>query len=172
MSVRFYKYLLQEKLKHIWFLAYQLRLALFSTNRPALQPIVTIMPVMMKKLSYRKQVARQLRTQYVEGMIGRRNNDNKLSRFHRTPERDGRVDRQNCYQYLQAVWWCWRGKTSRWWNVQGAKRPGDKTSSEGAKRPGGETSINPSSRPIVVVQAIINSISWHTGSQWITAPNS
>jgi len=27
------------------------------------------MPMMMKKLSYRKQVARKLRTQYVEGMI-------------------------------------------------------------------------------------------------------
>jgi len=32
--------------------------------------VTTIMPTMMKKLSYRKQVARQLRTQYVEGMIG------------------------------------------------------------------------------------------------------
>jgi len=24
--------------------------------------------------------------------------------FFRTPERDGRVDRQNCYQYLASVW--------------------------------------------------------------------
>jgi len=25
--------------------------------------------------------------------------------FFRTPEHDGRVDRQNCYQYLASVWW-------------------------------------------------------------------